>query len=254
MSNVHFKVIVPFYNVEKWVKYCVRSIKKQDYKNFQCILMDDISTDQSADFVAKEIEGDDRFILIRNSDKALALKNIYDAINISKPDDEDVIVTVDGDDWLANSNVLGYLSDFYKKHKCWMTYGSYAEYPTNVRGKFSKQIPPEWIKNRTLRDSPWLASHLRTFKYKLWKKIKKQDFLDSDGNFYKMAWDLSFMFPMLEMAGEKSRHISEILYTYNVDNPINDHKVDNRYQIRLEREIRSKPPYKTLEDEEDDYM
>ena len=62
-----------------------------------------------------------------------------------------------------------------------------------------------------------------------------------------MAWDLAFMFPMLEMAGHKSSYIKDIMYVYNVSNPLNDHKVDNALQINLEKEIRGKKPYARID-------
>jgi len=40
---------------------------------------------------------------------------------------------------------------------------------------------------------------LEPFK-KEWKKIAKEDLM-YEGKFFEMAWDLAFMFPMLEMAG-----------------------------------------------------
>lgn len=247
MSN-HFKIIVPFYNVEKWIKVCIRSVQAQDYQNFQCILVDDISTDKSAEIARQEISGDDRFILVVNKEKAYALKNIYDAIKLSNANDEDIIVTLDGDDWLANRNVLSTLNKVYNEKDCWITYGSYAEYPGGSRGKFAKQIPAHVTNNCSYRQSEWCSSHLRTFKRHLWSKIKKQDLLDSEGNFYRMAWDLAFMFPMLEMAGKKSKYISDILYIYNLGNPLNDHKVDNGLQRRLERQIRAGDIYRKLND------
>ena len=247
MSN-HFKIIVPFYNVEEWIKVCIRSVKSQSYKNFQCILIDDISTDSSAEIAEKEIAGDDRFVLVRNIQKSYALKNIYDAIELSGPEEEDIVVTLDGDDWLANKDVLKKLNNTYTQDKCWLTYGSYAEYPSGSRGKFAKQIPEHVEKNGTYRSSEWCSSHLRTFKYHLWSKIEKKDLLGNDGNFYRMAWDLAFMFPMLEMAGDKSKYIKDILYIYNLGNPLNDHKVDNHLQQSLEFEIRNKNKYLKISD------
>jgi glycosyltransferase involved in cell wall biosynthesis len=208
--------------------------------------MDDLSTDNTVEIIKKEIKGDKRFKLIINSRKAFALKNIYDAIKISKPSDEDIIVTVDGDDWLSNKDVLSHLNEIYKKDDCWLTYGSYAEYPNNVRGKFAKQIPHRVIESNTYRNHEWCTSHLRTFKAHLWNKIKREDLIDSEGNFYRMTWDLAFMFPMLEMSGHRSKYIEKILYVYNVDNPINDHKVDNSYQRQLEIEIRKKTKYEKI--------
>jgi glycosyltransferase involved in cell wall biosynthesis len=246
MSN-HFKIIIPLYNVEEWIKICLRSVKAQTYQDYQCIIVDDISTDGSADVIKKEIASDDRFLLVENKEKKYALRNIYEAIELSNPAKEDIIVTLDGDDWLASRDVLSTLNEVYSKNDCWITYGSYAEYPSGRRGKFSKQIPQHIISESSYRRNPWSASHLRTFKYKLWSKIEREDLLDSDGNFYEMAWDLSFMFPMLEMAGPRSLYVQDILYSYNLSNPLNDHKKDHSKQLRLESEIRGKNKYDKIE-------
>jgi len=241
--NTHFKIIIPLYNVENWIKACIRSVKRQDYDNYQCVVVDDISTDDSANIVREEIGDDERFLFVKNEEKKYALKNIYEAIDLSSPSGGDVIVTLDGDDWLYDTEVLKKLNHVYRREKCLLTYGSYAEYPSGKKGKFSRKIPDSIIKEGTYRKNQWSASHLRTFKHDLWKRIKKEDLLDSDGNFYEMAWDLAFMFPMLEMAGSKSQYIDDILYVYNVSNPINDHKVNHGKQLYFESLIRDKEPY-----------
>ena len=242
----HFKIIIPFYNVEEWIKPCIRSVKKQEYKSFECILVDDMSVDNSYDIAKNEIEGDSRFRLILNSEKKLALQNIYEGIELSSPEGEDIILTLDGDDWLASLDVLEKVNKTYVDNNCWMTYGSYVEFPSGRRGKFAKKIRQNVLENNLFRDSEWCASHLRTFKHHLWSQIKKEDLLNDDGNFYKMGWDLAFMFPMLEMAASKSQYIEDILYVYNLDNPFNDHKVDNRHQMMIEHKIRAKKKYAPL--------
>lgn len=244
--NNHFKIIIPFFNIEEWAKRCVLSVKLQNYKNFECILVDDISTDNSTEIVKKIIRGDERFTLIENKEKKYALQNIYDAIEYSQPDEEDVIVTLDGDDWFSSGRVLETLNKTYNQKGCWLTYGSYVEHPSKNRGKFSRKIPDDVIEKSSFREREWTSSHLRSFKHFLWKNIKKEDLLDDDGEFYRMAWDLSFMFPMLEMSLQKSHFIDNILYVYNLSNPINDHKVDNGLQIKTEQKIRQKNKYERL--------
>ena len=224
--NNHFIVIVPFYNVSKWIQYNIASIMKQTYVNFDCYLIDDLSTDNTCELIDNMIVGDNRFHLIKNKIKKLALRNIFDAIEFANPNPEDIIVTLDGDDWLYSKDVLEHLNNVYNEKDCWLTYGSYAEFPSGNRGKFARQIPQQIVEQKLFRKAPWCSSHLRTFKHHLWKKIKHKDLLDTDGNFYKMTWDLSFMFPMLEMAGPLACHIDKMLYCYNRQNPLNDDKVN----------------------------
>lgn len=238
-----FIIVVPFYNVEQWIKTCLSSVKKQTYKKFICVVIDDISTDKSSLIIEKFIQDDDRFIFVKNTEKKYALRNIYDGILNSNPFDEDIIITLDGDDWFADENVLNILNSYYNDENCYMTYGSYKEFPSNIIGKYSRQIPEEVIQNNNYRNYQWCSSHLRSFKYKIWKKINKQDLLDTNGQFYKMTWDLAMMFPMLEMCGNKAKYVKEVLYVYNLNNPINDHKVDSGLQVRLEMEIRGKKKY-----------
>ena len=79
----------------------IKSVQLQDYKDFECILIDDISTDKSAYMAEKEIADDDRFTVVKNEEKKYVLRNISDAISLSKPSKDDIIVILDGEDWFA---------------------------------------------------------------------------------------------------------------------------------------------------------
>jgi len=82
----------------------------------------------------------------------------------------------------------------------------------------------------------------------LWKKIKEEDLKDGLGKYWSVAGDLSFMFPMLEMSGEKHfKYISETLYIYNESNPLNDHKVNMPKVSSTVNIIRNKPQYNLLQ-------
>lgn len=249
--NNHFKIIVPMYNVEKWISNNIHSIMGQGYENFECILIDDISSDNTAEVVKELIKNDNRFKLFINEEKKYALQNIYEGIQKSNPDDQDIIVTVDGDDWLYHDKVLDILDYVYNNEECYLTYGEYVKLNDLQNGRVvpngSYSFPPAVIENNLFRQHRWISSHLRTFKYGLWKRIKRDDLLDNEGQFYRMAWDVAFMMPMLEMAASRHRFIPNILYVYNNDNPINDFKVNSNLQLELDRQIRSKPKYEKIE-------
>ena len=54
------------------------------------------------------------------------------------------------------------------------------------------------------------------------------------------------MFPMLEMAGERQEFLRDLLYVYNDQNPISDHKIRRYAQILAAKEIRKKKKYNKL--------
>ena len=57
-------IVIPLYNEERFIIDCLRSIKRQSYKNFECIIVNDCSTDNSKNFVQPFISNDQRFRLI----------------------------------------------------------------------------------------------------------------------------------------------------------------------------------------------
>ncbi len=245
-ESVNFKVIVPFYNVQDWIDKCIKSLKSQRYRKFQCYLIDDMSTDNSAKIISKAIDGDPRFTLISNETKQYALGNISKTLDNIHCDDSDVIILLDGDDWLASTHSMSILANTYRTSECLMTYGSYVYNPGGVVGVEPSEYPLHVIESNAYRQDMWRASHLRSFRYDLWTKIKQEDLQDENGEYYKMTYDQAIMLPLLEMAGHKSRFISDILYVYNKENPLNVDKIKAEKQYALAQKIRGMTPYGRL--------
>ena len=96
-----------------------------------------------------------------------------------------------------------------------------------------------------------MTSHLQTFKYGLWKHIDQQrSFRESDDpnkeHHLPFAWDLAWMFPLIELAGERSHFICDLLYIYNRANPLNVDKIERQHQLQTEIKIRHMTPYEPL--------
>ena len=89
-------VIIPIYNVEKYLKKCIESVINQTYKNLEIILVNDGSTDNSKNII-------DKYSLIDNRIKIINKKNggLSDArnagIEIAKGE---YITFLDSDDWI----------------------------------------------------------------------------------------------------------------------------------------------------------
>ena len=64
-------VIVPVYNVESYIENTLDSIKNQTYKNFECIIIDDGSSDRTGEIVKEYCKTDDRFKYYRQKNKGV---------------------------------------------------------------------------------------------------------------------------------------------------------------------------------------
>lgn len=239
-------VVSSMYNVHKWIKRTINSVTMQEYDNYRYLLVDDLSDDGTYE-MAKELESqNDKVTVLRADQKKYSLRNIYDGIHAHNPEPDDIIVTLDGDDWLSNKRVFNILNDKYNETGCWMTYGSYMEFPSGHRGIESSAYPTEELtdENFNFREGKWRVSHLRTFKFALFDKIKYEDFLDWNGEFYKTSIDKAFMYPMIEMARDKCEFIEDLLYVYNFSNPLNVHKARRELQMQTSHYLKhEKKPY-----------
>ena len=89
-------VIVPVYNVEKYLKKCVNSICNQTYENLEIILIDDGSTDNSG-LICDELScKDNRIVVIhQNNGGQATARNM--GLSAAKGE---FIGFVDSDDWI----------------------------------------------------------------------------------------------------------------------------------------------------------
>lgn len=94
-------IIVPAYNVEKYINKCVKSILAQTYKNIEIIVVDDGSTDNTNSII-KNIELTDKRIVFLSKKNAGVSAARNDGIRISNGE---YIVFVDGDDFISNNYV-----------------------------------------------------------------------------------------------------------------------------------------------------
>lgn len=242
-----FLIIMPCYNVEKWVKLNLLTTMHQSYKNFRCIIIDDGSTDNTQNVIESTIKEDNRFEYIRNPKRTgSSLKNYYNAFYKVKPDPDEIVIWLDGDDWFSSVFVLQYLNQFYNNTNCWMTYGTYQIFPTGQDGSHHCiEIPNEIHQNRAYRNWMHVYSHLRTHKAFLFYNLKESDLIDSrSNNFYTEATDCAYLFSLAEMcsSSEKIKLIDDILLILNRTNP-NQAAGNLKKQKDTEAHIRTLPKF-----------
>lgn len=210
-------------NNKNWYESNLGSAFAQDYpRNCFRIIYIDESCDGTADFVAKyvtELNEWDRFTLIRNNSWQSVMHNHYIAGHMC--DDEEIIVHLDGDDFLKHDKVLYLLNKAYNKWDIWLTYGQYEDWPIVNLG-FSINVPESIAAVNAFRELGFWYSHLRTCYAWLFKSIKLKDLIWK-GSFIPTTptVDYMLMFPMMEMAGDGHYlFIEDVLYLYNRSNSI----------------------------------
>lgn len=96
--NELVSIIVPIYNVEKYLEKCIESIIKQSYKNLEIILVNDGSTDKSKEICNRYKNQDKRILLINKKNNGVsAARNA--GLDIAKGK---YIAFVDSDDYLES--------------------------------------------------------------------------------------------------------------------------------------------------------
>lgn len=117
-------VIIPVYNVEKYVKECITSVLKQDYKDIEIICIDDGSDDLTVSIVRDFAAKDKRVKLFKQSHKnAGAARNLGMQYAKGK-----FIHFLDGDDWLRSRSVYSKLVHVLNDSNADMCMFSFAEY------------------------------------------------------------------------------------------------------------------------------
>ena len=72
MKKTLISIIVPVYNVEKYISRCVESLIGQSYKNIEIILVDDGSTDESGMICEQYANKDNRIKVIHKKNGGLS--------------------------------------------------------------------------------------------------------------------------------------------------------------------------------------
>lgn len=244
MNKNHFTIIIPSYNVEKWVSTTLESALNQNYDNFDVIYIDAKSNDNTYNIAMSYTEKYKNLRVYKNEIRQYPIANIKWGTELAK--DNSICMVLDGDDWFKDNNVLNILNNIYTDD-IWMTYGTYEEFPYQDISMHYFQYPDFIINTNEYRNYNWLASHLRTYKKELFLKIKDEDLKDENNNYLSMTGDMAMQFPMLEMSGYHGKYIKNILYVYNKTNPNSDSVINERLQQEVEFYLRNKPKYNKLE-------
>ncbi|MEU9127369.1 bifunctional glycosyltransferase family 2 protein/CDP-glycerol:glycerophosphate glycerophosphotransferase [Kitasatospora sp. NPDC048540] len=171
-------VVVPIYNVERYLEECLDSIAAQTFGDFECVMVDDGSKDSSAAIAEAYAAKDSRFRLVKQVNKGLGAARNTGYRNIA--DGTEFLAFVDSDDTLPPSAyelMIGTLdqtgSDFATGNV--LRFRAIGFYPSGGHRKPFK----ETRLTTHITDIPTLVTD-RT----AWNKVYRRSFFDGAGILY----------------------------------------------------------------------
>lgn len=208
-------IIIPVYNVEKYIEECIKSIINQTYKDLEIICIDDCGNDNSISIVEKYKEKDSRINIIKNS-KNMGLgysRNIGVKYATGK-----YIACIDSDDYIDNT-MFEKCVDILEKlnlDSVWVKVNTYIQDTGNyTTDNYYKQLY-EYPEGILIIDE----NNINNFPVNAWNKIYRTSFIKdnnikwSEGLLYE---DLEFYYSFYTISN-KTYLIGELLYIYRWHN------------------------------------
>jgi glycosyltransferase involved in cell wall biosynthesis len=126
--SIDISVIIPVFNVGKYIEECIESVLDQSFKNLEIICVNDGSTDDSLKMISKIMEKDSRIVVINQENKGIGGARNTGVRNAKGK----YLYFIDGDDKLINKNFLLFFLE-----KCEQYNLDFLEGPINNLEKIS---------------------------------------------------------------------------------------------------------------------
>ena len=232
MKQVLFSVIVPVYNKGRVLRETLDSIKNQSFKDFECIIIDDGSTDDSPNISMKYCKEEKNFIIHKYENAGVGTARNR-GIEQAKGQ---YIVFVDADD-IIEDRLLEELSNYITKFKdvdliryqCKVVHYKQVKEPEKLN--YHSQIGQLMTGSEALRN--WATANKR-FAVSWLYCIKKSIF---DGNNIKFPQGIYEDFATLPLVIATSNKVVCVDYTgYNYMHRINETSLMNRRYKRIRKD------------------
>ena len=109
---IKVSIIIPVYNVADYVSNCIDSVIKQSYSNLEIIIVNDGSTDNSADICRRKANLDSRILYLEKENGGLSTARNYGL----KFATGDFIYFLDSDDYLVINAIESLVSEQEKEN------------------------------------------------------------------------------------------------------------------------------------------
>ncbi|MFR9018585.1 MAG: glycosyltransferase family 2 protein [Fusobacterium sp.] len=214
--NSLVSVIVPIYNVEKYLRKCLNSIINQTYKNIEIICVDDGSPDNSIDILNEFAEKDERIKIIRQENQGLSgARNTGIDNAVGR-----YIMFIDSDDWVELNMVELMVNKIERDNLDIVICGQYNHY-ISKDNEVIKEIDLKKLSNSIFMNYRDYFIENYSFKYPFgssWNKLYKIKIIRENKLYFaekRLHEDLLFVFKYISVI-KKIGIVKKCLYHYIV--------------------------------------
>lgn len=161
MNSIKISVIIPVYNVEKYIKKAIESVINQTYKNLEIILVDDGSTDNSG-FICDEYANIDERITVIHKENGGIVSARKTGINLANGD---YAVNLDPDDWIEATAYEQVVKIIEERHPDIIAYGMKKEF-----NGFIESQPIQLAEGQYNQKEFWIAFCNKVSKYPFYEQ------------------------------------------------------------------------------------
>lgn len=217
-------IIIPVYNVEKYLCKCLDSVISQTYKDIEIICVNDGSTDNSLQILTEYANKDDRIKIITKPNGGLfSARHVGIAAAVGE-----YLLFVDSDDWIEEKLVEKTVDKIRETNADVVIFGAYSVKGNNIsKGMYSVNRIPQKFKESilTLKD---YEVNISRFPPTAWCKLYRKNFVDENNiRFQEIKDGEDQIFYLHTMLAAKSVYIIDEDLYYYVKNRIGAITADN---------------------------
>lgn len=154
INKVRVSVVMPIYNCEKYVTNSINSVLNQTFRDFEFIILDDASTDNTLSIINDFAKKDKRIVLRRNRNNLGVTKSLNKALKYVKGE---YVIRMDGDDWSHPSRFVKQVN-LMDRNPDVVVSGSYiwvCDSNLNIKQVRKYNVKDSEIRNKLFRYSPF---------------------------------------------------------------------------------------------------
>ena len=245
----YFSLILPVYNVEKYVKRCVNSLLRQEYTDYEIILVDDGSTDSSGSICDKLADKNNNIFAYHKENGGLSDARNYGTDRAKG----NYILFIDSDDWVDEKLLISLHNHLNKSNVDILKFGFQKMQEGNYKNTFFSYFNIGVYDRRQIEETilPYTIGPKRLFCYEqnacksVWSHVYSLNFLRENNIRFVSEREIlneDYLFNLHTLLYAKSLEVTHyILYYYDYrEGSLSKRYITNEFErkLKLHREYK----------------